>query len=82
MSSIKVREDGYVISLNRTQLEELFEKNPQAAVAVQYLEDGLSYLNYSKVGSTRGTKDPEMDYKTGIDFIKSALNVLRSDIEM
>ena len=79
---VKVNENGYVHSLNKTQLEELFEKNPQAAVAVQYLEDGLSYLNYSKIGSTRGTKNPEMDYKTGIDFIKSALNVLRSDIKM
>jgi len=72
-----VREDGYVKSLNGTQLREMFKKSPQAAEAIQYLEDGLSYLNYAKLGSDRGMNDPEKDYETGIGFVMTALDTLR-----
>jgi len=61
-----VREDGYVKSLNGTQLREMFKKSPQAAEAIQYLEDGLSYLNYAKLGSDRGMNDPEKIMKHGL----------------
>ena len=40
---------------------------------IQYLEDGLSYLNYRKMGSCMGQCDPKADYETGISFIMDAL---------
>jgi hypothetical protein len=76
----RVRKDGYVRSLNRTELMEIFKKNPQDSEAIQYLEDGLGYLNYAKLGSDRGYGDPEKDYEAGIGFIKTALDVLRGDL--
>ena len=79
MAEIKVREDGYVIGLSREQLAEMFKKNPQAAEAIQYLEDGLSYLNYAKLGNARGNNNPEEDYETGIGFVMMALDTLRGD---
>jgi hypothetical protein len=82
MAEIKVREDGYVIGLSREQLTEMLKKNPQAAEAIQYLEDGLSYLSYAKLGSDRGTNNPEDDYKTGIGFVMSALDTLCGNIEL
>jgi hypothetical protein len=82
MAEIKVREDGYVKSLNGEQLREMFKKNPQDAEAIQYLEDGLSYLSYAKLGSDRGTYNPEEDYKTGIGFVMSALDTLCGNIEL
>ncbi len=72
-----VREDGYVKGLSGAQLREMFKKSPQAAVAIQYLEDGLSYLNYAKLGNDRGMKNPEEDYETGIGFVMTALDTLR-----
>ena len=77
MAEIEVREDGYVKGLNREQLTKMFEKNPQAAVSVQYLEDGLSYLNYAKLGSDMGNNNPDEDYETGIGFVMMALATLR-----
>ena len=71
MSSIKVSEDGYV-NTNITQKM----KESESYLAIQYLEDGLSYLNYAKLKSDRGCKDPKKDYDVGIDFVMSALNSL------
>ena len=45
-------------------------------MAIQCLEDGLSYLNYAKIGLCMGECDPEADYKTGISFVMDALGQL------
>jgi len=55
----------------------MFKKNPQAAEAIQYLEDRLSYLNYAKNGSDMGSNNPEEDYEVGIGFVMMALGTLR-----
>ena len=76
MVEIIEREDGYVSvkTTNRVQ-------NGKHSDTIQYLEDGLSYLNYAKIGSDRGLKDPEADYRTGMGFIRSALQVLAEEGE-
>ncbi len=76
MAEIIEREDGYVSvkTTNRVQ-------NGKHSDAIQYLEDGLSYLNYARLDSNRGLKDPEKDYETGMGFIRSALQVLAEEEE-
>jgi len=71
MAEIIEKEDGYVYVKPTTGVQ-----SGRHNEAIHYLEDGLSYLNYAKFGSDRGLNNPEADYKTGIGFIKSALQVL------
>ena len=68
MDKIKVSKGGYVTT--RVTSKTKMSKN---YMAIQLLEDGLSYLNYAKLGSDLGLKDPEKDYAVGIDFIMDAL---------
>lgn len=74
MKNIITREDGYVMA-NIT--EEI--KNSNNYAAIQYLEDGLSYLNYAKLGSSTGTCNTEVEYETGMTYILSALEVLLTE---
>jgi hypothetical protein len=65
---VLVRTDGHV----RAKIPAAIKRSDNY-MAIQCLEDGLSYLNYAKVGSNMGHCDPEVDYHTGIDFILYAL---------
>ena len=65
---IWVRKNGYVKAKIPVAI-----KHSDKYMAIQCLEDGLSYLNYAKLGSTMGLCDPEADYKTGISFVMDAL---------
>ena len=71
MSKISVSKNGLV---SATISEEI--KKSKNYLAIQYLEDGLSYLNYAKYNSSMGLNDPKKDYKTGVSFIMSALEEL------
>jgi hypothetical protein len=68
---ILVRKDGHV----RAEIPAAIKRSDNY-MAIQCLEDGLSYLNYAKIGSRRGQSDPEADYKTGINFVMDALGQL------
>ena len=68
MEKIKVSKSGFVTATVTPKIK--MSKN---YMAIQLLEDGLSYLNYAKLGSNMGLKDPERDYEVGIDFITDAL---------
>jgi hypothetical protein len=65
---VLVRTDGHV----RAKIPAAIKRSDNY-MAIQCLEDGLSYLNYAKVGSNMGHCDPEVDYQTGISFIMDAL---------
>ena len=65
---ILVRKNGHVKAKIPKAIK--YSKN---YMPIQYLEDGLSYLNYAKSGSCMGSCDPKDDYKTGISFIMDAL---------
>ena len=55
VNKILVREDGYVRAKVTVQTRQ--SKN---YMSIQYLEDGLSYLNYAKLGSDRGLGKPDV----------------------
>ena len=74
---ILVRKNGYV----KAKIPEVI-KYSENYMPIQYLEDGLSYLNYAKSGSNRGLCDPEADYKTGISFVMDALYELVDEKNM
>ena len=65
---ILVCKNGYVKAKTPAAI-----KRSDNYMPIQYLEDGLSYLNYAKLGSTMGSCDPEDDYRTGISFVMDAL---------
>jgi hypothetical protein len=65
---ILVRKDGHV----RAEIPAAIKRSDNY-MPIQCLEDGLSYLNYAKVGSHMGQCDPEADYQTGISFVMDAL---------
>ena len=71
---VLVRTDGHV----RAKIPAAIKRSDNY-MAIQCLEDGLSYLNYAKVGSNMGHCDPEVDYHTGIDFILYALAELLNE---
>ena len=76
-----VSEDGYVYRLNREQLKAIEkEKGPEVMTAIQLLQDGLSYINYAKNGSTMGSNNPEEDYEFGIGCLYEALLELRDGV--
>ena len=68
---ILVRKNGHV----RAEISASLKRSDKY-VPIQSLEDGLSYLNYAKIGSHRGQYDPEVDYQTGINFVMDALGQL------
>ncbi len=65
---ILVKESGYVKAKVTTEM-----KQSNNYMAIQYLEDGLSYLNYAKLGSFSGTGDPQKDHDVGMSFIMDGL---------
>jgi len=74
---VSVTNDGYVKAKVSDSVKHSKNYGP-----IQYLENGLSYLNYANIGSCMGLCDPEADHRTGISFIMDALHELLDEKNM
>jgi len=77
MADIETTAKGYV---SVTGLSEAFKKTANYAI-IQYLEDGVSYLNYANCKSNMGHGNVKEDLETGLFFINCAFDILVTNAE-
>lgn len=74
MAYIETTAKGFV---SVKELSEAFKNTDNYAV-IQYLEDGVSYLNYANSESNMGNGNVKEDLETGLFFINCAFDILVS----
>ena len=83
VAEISISDKGYVSTLGGLAQENRKRiLTGEAGMAIQLLEDGLSYLNYAELGSDMGMQDKEKDHAIGMGFIYDALQSLINKVEL